>query len=230
MAEQSPRNRLLSTATALYNPIELADSMLTHLEHMETESDATPQCDQYRKKTGLICAPEFRGYKKAGDVENAISEWLAEYYTNASSQARDLVRGAIPDIVFAFKSNDSNDGVLVFLEAKPVWITWITTGEKPYAGVSPDEYGRCTYSYDKGGNIQQVVSDRDKLLGTYTDPNDRHLLLALVFQRPDELDEQLITAVGPGWSCRKRHILDRCNPPGDNIGVTGMVFWPDHES
>jgi hypothetical protein len=25
---------------------------------------------------------------------------------------------------------------------------------------------------------------------------------------------------------RTRHILDRCNPPGDTIGVTGMVFWP----
>ena len=110
-----------------------------------------------------------------------------------------------------------------------MWQRWITTGEIEYEGVTTDKFGRSTGNY-AGKNIRQVVGDRDKLFEHFIEPNDRHLILALVFQRPGELDDQLVEAVGPGWSHRKRHVLDLCNPPGDNIGMTGMVFWPDSQS
>ncbi len=111
------------------------------------------------------------------------------------------------------------------LEAKPVWQRWISGGIKQYAGETIDDVGRATGTYCNNG-IRQVVGDRDKLLSYYTDPRDRHMLLALVFQRPEEVDSMLLSSMGPGWMMRKRHVVDRCNPPGDNIGLTGMVFWP----
>jgi len=222
----TPRERLISAANSHYDPVELAESLLALLEFLECASNTKPGCDRYRSRTGLICAPEFRGYKKVGDVENAITDWLATFYPNASSQVTDYVPGSRPDIVFSFQDPGSDNGILVLLEAKPVWQRWFTTGEIEYAGVNTDEYGRSTGSY-ADNNILQVIGDREKLLCRYTHPNDRHMLLALVFQRPGELDSQIVDAVGPGLSHRKRHVLDRCNPPGDDIGVTGMVFWPD---
>jgi|GEM_PF-2662739 len=213
-----------------YNAAVLADSILSFLEQIEQESDTNPECQKYRSRTGLICAAEHRNpLGNRRDVEDAITRWLAEFFPNAVSQDTHAASNKRPDIVFTYDDDSRlNQKTTVYLEAKPVWKSWITSGEFEY-GNTPDTEGRCHATSHKV-NIDQVVSDRDKLLNTYTDPNDRHLLLALVFQRPEELDEQLISAVGPGWTHHKRHILDRCNPPGDNIGVTGMVFWPDHES
>ncbi len=223
--ESTARTRLREYAAAFYEPEVLADSILALLEHMECVSNSRPECDKYRRRTGLLCTPEFRGQAARGRVEDEITGWLAEFYSNASAQVTDLVAGARPDIVYSFERDAFGEDILVVLEAKPVWQRWITTGEKDYAGVATDEYGRTTGNY-ASNNIRQVVSDRNKLLEMYTDSRDRLMLLALVFQRPGELDQQLIDAVGEGWSCRSRHILDRCNPLGQNIGVTGIVFWP----
>jgi hypothetical protein len=65
------------------------------------------------------------------------------------------------------------------------------------------------------------------LFSKYTDSRDRHLLLALVFQRPGEIDARLVQEVGAGWKHQSRHIVDLCNPDIDNIGMTAMLFWPD---
>jgi hypothetical protein len=172
-----------------------------------------------------MCSTEFRGHPH-NQVEVAITKWLGEFYPNAKAQVKDLVDGAIPDIVFSYRHDQHGVDLLVVLEAKPVWQRWIAIGDREYSGTETDECGRTTGNY-AGNNIRQVVQDRDKLLSTYTDPRDRLLLLALVFQRPGELDEQLIRAVGDGWEVRPRHVVDRCSPPGDNIGMTGMVFWPN---
>jgi len=172
-----------------------------------------------------MCTPEFRGHPH-NQVEDAITGWLGEFYPNAEGQVTDLVDGARPDIVFSYRHDSHGDDLLVILEAKPVWQRWIAIGDREYSGTTTDESGRSTGNY-AAKNITQVVRDRNKLTTTYTDPRDRRLLLALVFQRPDELDHRLISAVGDGWTVRKRHVVDRCNPPGDNIGMTGMVFWPN---
>lgn len=192
---------------------------------MEALSSAEPKRSRFRRSTGLTCAAEFRGRPKSR-TEDAITAWLAELHPNAESQVRDLVPGAWPDICFAFAQDRRGTDALVVLEAKPVWQRWITSGARSYAGATSDEFGRSTGNY-AAKNVAQVVSDRDKLLRTYSDPRDRHLLLALVFQRPRELDQRLVAAVGAGWSVRTRHVVDRCNPMGDNIGMTGMVFWPN---
>lgn len=202
-----------------YRPSALAELIFDRLEEMEQIAATPPNCNKFRKRCGLICAPEFRGLSKRGDVENAITRWLATFFPNAQSQV--LHHSArIPDIVFSF------DDARVYLEAKPVWQRWITTGETEYAGAIVDAFGRSTGNY-AANNINQLLRDRDKLRSTYVNPEDRHLLLALVFQRPGELDQQLIHRVGADWSVRSRHIVDLCNPPDDNIGLTAMLFWPN---
>jgi hypothetical protein len=52
------------------------------------------------------------------------------------------------------------------------------------------------------------------------------MLFAIVFQRPGEVDARVIRAVGAGWEHQTRHVTDLCNPAGDNIGMTAMLFWP----
>jgi hypothetical protein len=225
MTTSDVRRRLQADPDSYYEPHRLAAAMLAMLEQMEAASDARPACDRYRRRTGLVCAPEFRGCSDHGDVENAITGWLADLLPNAHAQVPDLAPGVRPDIVFSYARDRRGEDVLVILEAKPVWKRWITSGEQEYRDTEVDEYGRCTGGYAMK-NIGQVVQDRDKLLRTYTDPRDRLMLLALVFQRPGELDDKIVDAVGPGWEHHKRHIIDQCNPPGDDIGVTGMVFWP----
>lgn len=224
MIDSTARLRLGLKATAKYNPRALAKSILANLERMESLSNAQPACARFRKSTGLTCAAEFRGRGSNGAVEDAITTWLAEFYPNAESQVPDLVGGVKPDICFGFKGEADGQRIVAVLEAKPVWQRWITTGEREYAGAVTDKFGRGTGNY-ANKNIQQLVMDRDKLLRAYVDPRDRHLLLALVFQRPGELDRRLVEAVGPGWKVLTHHVLDRCNQPDDTIGMTGMVFW-----
>lgn len=202
-----------------YDPDGLAIQIFDALEYMECASNARPKCDRYRHRTGLLCAPEFRGSHHSR-VEVTITDWLAELFPNADRQDSTPVRGARPDVVFHYADAD------VILEAKPVWHCWITTGEQRYSGVVTDEFGRSVGNY-AGNNIRQVVSDRDKLVEKYRGDRHRHMLLAIVFQRPYELNDRLREAVGSGWSVRTRHIVDQCNPPGDNIGVTAMLFWPE---
>jgi hypothetical protein len=159
-----------------------------------------------------------------GRIEDAITMWLAESFPNAESQVNDIY-STRPDIVFAYEQDELGDDPFVFLEAKPIWQRWITTGERAYAGAVVDHLGRGTGSYCSN-NVRQLISDRNKLLRVYTDPRDRHLLLALVFQRPGEVDARVIASIGSGWDHVSRYIADLCNPAGDNIGMTAMLFWP----
>lgn len=205
-----------------YVPVDLARQILDALERIEELSDAVPRCKTYRQRTGLTCAAEFRN-KPPNEVENAITEWVAELITNADAQVRKFTVGVIPDIVFRF------DHVDVVLEAKPVWYRWITTGERDYPSAITDTFGRSLETKASAKNIRQVVDDRDKLQTKYEGDRIRRMLFAIVFQRPGELDDRLTQAVGPDWKVCTRHILDSCNPEGDNIGVTGMVFWPIDE-
>lgn len=225
MTDSPARQRLRSRAASSYDPAEHAEHLLDLLERMEVLSDARPAFQRYRATTGLTCAAEFRRLATKGQTEDAITGWLAELCPNAEAQVTDLVRGPRPDVCFGFARDARGADVVVVLEAKPIWQRWITTGGHAYSNVTTDGFGRSTGNY-AARNIAQLVSDRDKLLRTYRDPRDRHLLLALVFQRRGELDERIVKAVGSGWDVRRRHVLDRCNPPGDDIGMTGMIFWP----
>lgn len=198
--------------------------MLYRLAEMEQESNAPPGCSTFRWRTGLTCAAEFRGMRN-GRTEDAITTWLAEAFSNAESQVTDI-GSKRPDIVLAYERDEWGDDVFVFVEAKPIWQRWITTGEQIYAGVETDSTGRCTGNYCNRC-IRQLADDRGKLLAEYTDSRDRLMLLALVFQRPGEVDAGVVHAVGPGWNHQSRHIADLCNPEGDDIGMTAMVFWPD---
>lgn len=192
---------------------------------MEQEADRIPACNVYRNRMGLTCAAEFRGMA-TGRTEDAITTWLATAFPHAESQVKDLY-STRPDIVFAYEQDQWGGDLLVFLEAKPLWQRWITTGERSYAGATIDHFGRGTGNYFKN-NLRQLLLDRNKLLHQYSSERDRHLLLALVFQRPGEVDEQVVQAVGYGWEHRSRHITDLCNPAGENIGLTAMLFWPQH--
>ncbi|MEM6553815.1 MAG: hypothetical protein AAF750_16990 [Planctomycetota bacterium] len=221
-ASEGLRRRLGQHRAGVYHSAELAETILDALEEIERLSDKP--LEGYRHRTGLTCAAEYRG-EPSHRIEDAITGWIADLLPHADSQVRGMSAGVRPDIVFAYARDAGAEDVLVVLEAKPVWQRWITDGTKRYSGVMTDEYGRSTGNYAEK-NIRQVVSDRDKLLRHYTHAGDRAMILALVFQRPGELDERLIDAVGPGWAVASRHVVDRCNPPGDDIGLTGMVFWP----
>lgn len=224
-AHEDARTRLSRRAACSYAPREFAEQVVRFLELMEAASDKRPRHDRYRLRTGLTCAPEFRGTKGTGRVEDAITGWLAEYFANAESQVRDLVPGQRPDMVLAYKQDQRGRDVTVVVEAKPVWQRWITTGERIYADVRTDASGRSTGPYLRK-NLGQLVCDRDKLLREYSDPRDRRVLLALVFQREDEVDQQVLDAVGPGWEHHRAHIRDLCSSPEENIGMTAVVFWP----
>lgn len=220
------RARLRAKRAPCYEPSDLAQAMFDRLEQMERESNRRPECDKYRSRTGLICAPEFRGATEHGRVEDCITEWLAEFFPNAESQVDDIVQtGERPDIVLSYERDRHAEDVFVIVEAKPLWHRWITTGERAYTNVCTDDYGRSTGPY-LSNNIRQIVSGREKLLTVYRDQRDRHLLLGLIFQRPGEVDDRVVDAIGPNWAYASRHIVDLCNPPGDNIGLTAMIFWP----
>lgn len=226
VADTPGRLRLRQRRAAIYEPRALALELFGHLDKMERESDKPPACDRYRRRTGLVCAPEFRRAKGNGRVEDAITEWLATRLPNASSQVRDFAAGQRPDILLGYERDPTGVDIAVAVEAKPVWQTWITTGERVYSKVTTDEVGRSTGPYLRK-NVRQLVADRDKLLRAYTDRRDRHLLLALVFQRAGEVDRQVIEAIGGSWDHALHHVPDLCNPPGDSIGTTAIVFWPN---
>lgn len=220
------RARLRAKHAPYYEPSELAEAMFDRLEQMEIESNQRPEYNKYRSRTGLICTPEFRGVADRGRVEDSITEWLAEFFPNAESQVADIVQtGERPDIVLSYERDRHAEDVFVIVEAKPLWHRWITTGERVYTDVCTDAYGRSTGPY-LNNNVRQIVSDRNKLLRAYRDQRDRHLLLGLTFQRPGEVDDRVVDAIGPNWLHASRHIVDLCNPPGDNIGLTAMIFWP----
>lgn len=222
--DSAARTRLRGKGKGFYRPGELADAILALLEFMECVSnDPLPEPSR-RCRTGLTCVARFRGKPRA-NVEDPITGWLAEFFPNAEAQVRDFSSSVIPDIIFAFDRDSRGDVVFVVLEAKCVWQRWITDGLRPYSGVSTDSLGRSTGNYCRKC-ISLVVEDRDKVLRSYTDQRDRIMLLVLVFQRPGEVDRRVVDAIGPGWSVRSRHIVDRCNPADDNIGVTAMIFWP----
>ncbi len=223
------RARLRAKRAPYYEPTELAEAMFDRLEQMEGESNRRPEYNRYRSRTGLSCTPEFRGVTERGRVEDSITEWLADSFPNAESQVTDIVHtGERPDIVLSYERDRHSEDVFVIIEAKPLWHRWITTGERAYTNVCTDAYGRSTGPY-LSKNIRQIVWDRDKLLRAYRDRRDRHLLLGLIFQRPGEIDDRVIDAIGPNWAHASRHIVDLCNPPGDNIGLTAMIFWPVHK-
>lgn len=213
-----------------YVPKVLAERIFDELHRMETRADAHPKGSRFRTRCGLICAPEFfEGKVNGGTVENAITKQLAKAFPNARAQVRGFAQGgSIPDIVLAC-ADDAGRPLDIVLEAKPVWQRWITTGVTHYSGVQTDSDGRSTGGYCSK-NIQQVAGDGSKLISQYSASHHRHLLLALVFQRPGEVDESIVRAVGPGWDHAKRHIPDMCNPPGDDIGCTAMIFWPSSEA
>lgn len=195
-----------------YRPEELADAILISLERMERESNRPMQgC---RSRSGVVNAAWFRNHASIGDVENAITRWLAELIPNGNAQVDGVVRGVRPDLVFSYERDEVGDDVLVVLEAKPVWHRWIEqTGEKKNKNLSK--------------NLQQLEDDRDKLSFHYTASNFRLMLLALVFQGAGELDQRVVQRVGPGWQHRSRHVIDQCNCLGGSVGLTGIVFWPD---
>lgn len=217
------RERLLAKREGVYDPSVLAEKILDLLQYIETASDGP--MTGHRTRTGLYNVAKFRGHSKIGAVEDAITMWLSELIPNSESQVRGLAPNVRPDIVFSFERDAIDDDILVILEAKPVWQRWISSGEEVYLGETLDDCGRGTGTY-AWKCIRQVRKDRGKLLSTYTHPRDRLMLLALVFQRPGEVDQRVIESVGSGWTVKSRHIVDLCNPAGDNIGVTGMVFWP----
>jgi len=217
------RISLRSLRAGFYHPSELATAMLTRLEQMEQESDKVPQYNTFRHRTGLTCAAEFREMKTRRN-EDAITEWLSESFPNAKPQVADICAKK-PDIVFAYERDEWGSDVFVFLEAKPLWKRWITAGEKNHKGTVIDHLGRGT-NKNWRNNVRQLIEARDKLLCEYTDPRDRHVLLALIFQRPGEIDALAIAEVGPEWEHASRHVVDLCNPENDNIGLTAIVFWP----
>jgi len=219
------RDRLRSKSDAYYEPEHLADAVLALLEYFECASNTPMPTSHFRSRTGLYAVPDHRNAISRGAVEDSITGWIAELCSNAEGQASDFAPTCRPDIVFGFDHDAHGSDVTVVLEAKLVWHRWIDDGMQHYAGVTIDEIGRATGNYATQ-NIGQVVDDRDKLLSRYTDFRDRHMLLCIVFQRPGELDDRIINAVGAGWSVRSRHIIDRCCPTGDDLGCTGMVFWP----
>ncbi len=188
------RRRPRSKRAQWYCPTDLATKILDRLEQMEVESDRVPRCAKYRQRTGLTCAAEFRGLRPS-QTEDAITVWLAESFMNSESQVTDIVSNARPDIVLAYEGDEHGEDVFVFVEGKPIWQRWITDGARSYAGVVTDCCGRSTGNY-LANNVRQLIGDRDKLLGNYTDARDRPMLLALVFQRPAEVDARIIESVG----------------------------------
>lgn len=224
-SEEMVRSRILAKSADYYQPEDLADAFLALLEFMECVCDKRIPGGKFRKRAGIYNAAFVRNSERAWGTENAITLWLAEFFPNAESQVRGLAKREIPDIVLGYKEDSFANDVLVIVEAKPIWKRWISAGLRTYKGEVVDSVGRATGPWCER-DCQLLLKDRDKVLKRYTHPHDRVMLLALVFQRPGELDTKLISLIGPGWSVRSRHVIDRSNPPGDNIGLTGMVFWP----
>lgn len=216
-----PVGRLQSS---FYDPEELADSIFDQLEFMEVASDRP--VGGHRPRAGIVNAPWFRG-RATNRVEVTITDWMAELMPNAKRQVHGLVRRTVPDIVFSFERDAMGEDLMVVLEAKPVWQRWISACIYPRlkGEYRDEETGETTGTY-LANNLRQVRKDRDKLRSRFIGPSYRHILLALVFQRANEVNDRVIEAVGSGWSCRSRHVLDQCNRPGGIIGLTGIVFWP----
>jgi hypothetical protein len=219
---QAVYEKLLTKKSGFYRPEVLAEQLLDCLQLMEEKSNK-PMLG-FRSRTGLLNVASFRE-RPIKNTENAITEWMSELIPNSSTQVRNLISGVIPDIVFAFDRDAFEENVIVILEAKPVWHTWISSQKKVNKVETVDERG-VTFHASWRRNILQLRRDRDKLLSVYQTPSHRLMLLALVFQRQGELDQMVIDSIGSHWTFRSRHIADQCDSSGEHIGLTGMLFWP----